>query len=67
MNLPSFLKADFLWVNNVLLLLPRVFQHVEADLFAAVPPLHHAAVLSLAAVVPGGAGGWLQGGTVGMA
>ena len=67
MNLHSFLKAHILWVNRILLFFPPLLHPVDADLLAVVPPHQHAAVLSLTAVMPGGAGDRLPGGTVGMA
>ena len=66
-NLPSFLKANILWFDSVLLLLPHLPYRADADLHAGVQPLDHATVFCLTAVVPSGAGDRLPGGTVGMA
>ena len=66
-KVPSILKAYLFRVNLYILLLSHLLNPIEADLVAVVEHLHHPAVLSVAAVVLGGAVDWLYGGAVGLA
>ena len=61
------MKAYLFRVNLYILLLSHLLNPVEADLLAVVEHLHHPAVLTNTAVVPGGAVDWVYGGAVGLA